>query len=53
MINSFYKLCTVWFPHQQLGRANSILSMGMGLGSLRGALLSATVMSPGWEAGAR
>ncbi len=52
VINSAYKLCGVWFPHQQLGRANSILSMGMGLGSLLGALLSATVVSPwlgGWR----
>ncbi len=52
VINSAYKVCGIWFPHQQLGRANSILSMGMGLGSLLGALLSATVISPwlgGWR----
>lgn len=53
VINSSYKMCSVWFPPQQLGQANSILMMGMGLGSLLGALLSATVISPwlgGWRA---
>ena len=52
VINSSYKVCGIWFPPQQLGRANSILTMGMGLGALLGALLSATVISPwlgGWR----
>ncbi len=52
VINSSYKLCGIWLPYEQLGRANSILTMGMGLGSLLGALLSATVISPwlgGWR----
>ena len=52
VINSAYKMCSVWFPPQQLGRANSIITMGMGLGALLGALLSAAVISPwlgGWR----
>lgn len=52
VINSSYKMCSIWFSHQELGRANSLLTMGMGLGALLGALLSATVISPwlgGWR----
>ena len=46
------KTCGQWFPHDQLGLANGLVSMGMALGFLLGSLLSATVMSPllgGWR----
>jgi cyanate permease len=46
------KTCGVWFPKQQLGLANGVLSMGMALGFLSGTLISATVLSPwlgGWR----
>ncbi len=49
---STYKICGLWFPPRELGRANGILSMGMALGLLLGSLLSATVFSPwlgGWR----
>jgi MFS family permease len=41
-----------WFPPQQLGLANGLIAMGMALGFLLGALLSATTFSPllgGWR----
>ena len=41
-----------WFPAYQLGLANGLISMGMALGFLLGALLSATTFSPllgGWR----
>ena len=41
-----------WFPAHQLGLANGLISMGMALGFLLGALLSATTFSPllgGWR----
>ena len=41
-----------WFPSRQLGLANGVLSMGMALGFMLGAMLSATVFSPllgGWR----
>jgi MFS family permease len=41
-----------WFPSRQLGLANGIFSVGMGLGFLLGSLLSATTFSPllgGWR----
>lgn len=41
-----------WFPPQQLGLANGLISMGMALGFLLGSLLSATTFSPllgGWR----
>ena len=47
-----HKTCGVWFPRQQLGMANSVVSVGMALGFLLGALLAATVFSPilgGWR----
>jgi cyanate permease len=49
---NIHKTCGVWFPKEQLGRANSIVSVGMALGFLLGALLAATVFSPifgGWR----
>ena len=41
-----------WFPSRQLGLANGVFSVGMGLGFLLGSLLSATTFSPllgGWR----
>ena len=41
-----------WFPPQQLGLANGLISMGMAFGFLLGSLLSATTFSPllgGWR----
>jgi MFS transporter, CP family, cyanate transporter len=46
------KVARQWFPTRQLGLANGALSMGMALGFMLGALLSATVLSPllgGWR----
>jgi len=47
-----HKTCGIWFSKQQLGMANSVVSVGMALGFLSGALLAATVFSPllgGWR----
>lgn len=47
-----HKICGVWFRKEQLGMANSIVSVGMALGFLFGSLLAATVFSPlfgGWR----
>jgi MFS family permease len=47
-----HKTCGVWFPREQLGMANGIVSVGMALGFLSGSLLAATVFSPllgGWR----
>ncbi len=49
---SAFKTCGIWFPKEQLGLANGVLSMGMALGFLIGSLVSATVLSPllgGWR----
>lgn len=46
------KICRTWFPPHQLGLANGVLSMGMALGFMLGAALSATHLSPllgGWR----
>lgn len=46
------KTCGLWFPPHQLGLANGLISMGMALGFLLGALFSATTLSPllgGWR----
>jgi predicted MFS family arabinose efflux permease len=50
--SSAYKICGLWFPPQQLGLANGVLAMGLGLGFLCGSLLSANVLLPwlgGWR----
>ncbi|MFC1954660.1 nitrate/nitrite transporter [Chloroflexota bacterium] len=42
----------LWFRGQNLGLANGVISMGMGLGLMLGPLISATVLSPllgGWR----
>lgn len=47
-----HKTCGVWFSGPRLGMANSIVSVGMALGFMLGALLAATVLSPllgGWR----
>ena len=47
-----HKTCGVWFPKEQLGMANGVVSVGMALGFLFGSLLAATVFSPlfgGWR----
>ena len=47
-----HKVCGVWFPKEQLGMANGVVSVGMALGFLSGSLLAATVFSPllgGWR----
>ncbi len=41
-----HKACGVWFPKEQLGMANGVVSVGMALGFLSGSLLAATVFSP-------
>jgi len=49
---NIHKTCGVWFPRQQLGMANGVVSVGMALGFLSGSLLAATVFSPllgGWR----
>lgn len=47
-----HKAAGEWFPRQQLGVANGILAMGIGVGFMLGSMISATVLSPwlgGWE----
>jgi MFS family permease len=49
---NIHKACGIWFPREQLGMANGVVSVGMALGFLLGALLAATVFSPlvgGWR----
>jgi len=47
-----HKTCGVWFPQKHLGMANGVVSLGMALGFVCGALLAATLLSPllgGWR----
>ncbi len=47
-----HKTCAVWFSGRRLATANGIVSAGMALGFMLGALLSATFLSPmlgGWR----
>ncbi len=47
-----HKSAGIWFPGRQLGLANGIVAMGMGLGFAVGSMISATVLSPllgGWR----
>jgi NNP family nitrate/nitrite transporter-like MFS transporter len=49
---NIHKACGIWFSKEQLGMANSVVSVGMALGFLLGALLAATFFSPifgGWR----
>jgi MFS family permease len=40
------KTCGIWFPREQLGLANGVISMGMALGFTVSSMISATVLSP-------
>lgn len=47
-----HKTCAIWFSAERLGAANGVVSAGMALGFMIGAILSATVLSPllgGWR----
>lgn len=47
-----HKAAGIWFPGRQLGLANGIAAMGMGLGFTVGSMISATILSPllgGWR----
>ena len=47
-----HKTCAIWFSGRRLGTANGVVSAGMALGFMLGAMLSATVFSPllgGWR----
>ena len=47
-----HKTAGMWFPARQLGLANGIAAVGMGLGFTVGALVAATMLSPllgGWR----
>ena len=47
-----HKTCGLWFSKRQLGLANGVVSMGMALGFMVTAMVSATVLSPwlgGWR----
>lgn len=47
-----HKTCAIWFSGKRLGTANGVVSAGMALGFMLGAMLSATVFSPllgGWR----
>jgi MFS family permease len=47
-----HKTCAIWFSARRLGTANGVVSAGMALGFMLGAMLSATVLSPllgGWR----
>lgn len=46
------KVVNIWFPRQQLGLANSIITISVAIGLMLGPFISATVMSPllgGWR----
>ena len=38
---NIHKTCGIWFPKEQLGMANGVVSVGMALGFLSGSLLAA------------
>jgi MFS family permease len=47
-----HKAAGEWFSVRQLGLANSVIAMGMGVGTTLGSMISATVLSPllgGWR----
>jgi predicted MFS family arabinose efflux permease len=47
-----HKAVGQWFPGNQLGLANGVLAMGMGVGVTLGSMINATVLSPwlgGWR----
>ena len=49
---SAHKSAGIWFSGRQLGLANGIVALGMGLGYAAGSMVSATILSPllgGWR----
>lgn len=49
---NIHKACGLWFEPRNLGTANSIVGLGMGIGLMLSPLISATVLSPwlgGWR----
>jgi len=47
-----HKTVSIWFQGRNLGMANGVVSMGMGIGLMLGSMISATVLSPlvgGWR----
>jgi MFS family permease len=49
---NIHKACGLWFEPRNLGMANSIVGLGMGIGLMLSPLISATVLSPwlgGWR----
>ncbi len=47
-----HKTVSIWFQGKNLGLANGVVSMGMGIGLMLGPMISATVLSPllgGWR----
>ena len=47
-----HKTVSIWFQGKNLGVANGVVSMGMGIGLMLGPMISATVLSPllgGWR----
>ena len=43
---NLHKVCAIWFSGRRLGTANAVISGGMALGFMIGALISAIVLSP-------
>jgi ACS family glucarate transporter-like MFS transporter len=46
IVPGIHKAAAIWFPRRQLGMANGIVMIGMGVGQTTGAMISATVLSP-------
>jgi MFS family permease len=49
---NIHKIVSQWFSAQSFGKANSVLALGIGVGTTLGSLLSASVLSPwlgGWR----
>ena len=49
---NLHKVCAYWFAGKRLGMANAVISGGMALGFMIGAMISATALSPwlgGWR----
>jgi cyanate permease len=52
IVPGIHKAAAEWFPKRQLGMANGIVMVGIGVGQTAGAMLSATILSPllgGWR----
>jgi MFS family permease len=49
---NIHKIVSQWFSAKSFGKANSVLALGIGIGTTLGSLLSASVLSPwlgGWR----